>query len=541
MRQIHDVAADLGLHADDLVPCGRNVLKVELGALERPAQGAGRLILVSAITPTRSGEGKTLTSIGLAMGLSRIGRRSAVCLREPSLGPVFGIKGGGTGGGRSRVQPADAIDLHFTGDLHAVTSAHNLLAALIDNDLHFRQSELDPRRVTWRRVLDVNDRALRDVITGLGERAAGVPRQTGFDITAASEVLAVQGLAKTIDDLRERLAAIVVGRDEAQRFVTAGSLGAGGAMALLLRDALLPNLVQTSEGTPAFVHGGAFANVAHGCSSLLATRLACHVADEVVTEAGFAFELGGEKFLQIKCRKAGLWPRCVVLVVTAKALVEHGGGEARPDPAALTRGFANLDHHIANVRRFGLEPVVAVNVFADDSDDELAAIEAHCNSRGVRAARHTAYAEGGAGAEALARAVTETIGAQATPPQPRFLYELEDSYEEKLRILATQLYGAKDIVIERLAKRQLRRFSRAGYGNLPVCVAKTPFSLGEGTAVPIPSPDSKIHVTEARLSAGAGFVVALTGRTVTMPGLPKKPSAREISVESDGSASGLGE
>jgi len=531
VRDLVDVARELGLEPADLLPCGRAAAKVELRALERTGGGAGRLVLVSAMSPTRAGEGKTTVSVALAMGLRTLGRRAAVCLREPSLGPVFGLKGGGTGGGRAQVVPGDAINLHFTGDLHAVTSAHNLLAALVDNALHFLHGDLDPRRTTWRRVLDVNDRALRNVVTGLGERGGGVPRDTGFSITAASEVMAALCLAESHADLEARLARVVVGRSIGSRFVTAGELDAAGPMTALLRDALLPNLVQTSDGGPALVHGGPFANIAHGCSSVLATRLALRYADDVVTEAGFGFDLGGEKYLHIKARgRPDLWPRCVVLVATVRAVRAHG----RDD---LEAGLANLDHHLERVAAFGLPVVVALNAFADDAEDDLRALEAHLERRGVTSARCHGYHEGAPGAVDLARAVAPLL--DAAPPAPRALYPLEADYADKLTTLAREVYGADGVWIDPKARRRLRRFAKAGYADLPVCVAKTPYSLSDAPDALGRPRGFTVSVRDAELAAGAGFVVALTGEVVTMPGLPRHPNAGAIRLDGEGKVEGV--
>ncbi len=527
LRPIADVAASLGLPADAVVPYGAHKAKVDLAVLEE-GPPRGRLVLVSAITPTKAGEGKTTVSVGLAMGFQAIGVRSAVCLREPSLGPVFGIKGGGTGGGRAQVEPADEINLHFTGDIHAIGAAHNLLAALVDNELHFGGERLlDPRRVTWPRVLDMNDRALRAIVVGLGGRTGGVPRESRFDITAASEVMAIHGLSESMEDLERRLGRIVVGRDRTRRPVTAADLGAPSAMAVLLREAIRPNLVQTREGTPAFVHGGPFANIAHGCSSVLATRVALRSAEVVVTEAGFGFDLGGEKFLHIKARGAGLWPEAVVLVATVRALRAHGGGD-------LAAGFANLDHHLRSVRAFGLQPVVAVNVFPDDTPEDLRQVLRHCERQGVPAAPCRAFAEGGEGATDLARTVLQAL----RPSAPRFLYEPDAPYVQKIEAVARTLYGASGVTLSPQALRGLREIEEAGL-HLPICVAKTPLSLSDDPKRGgLPRGDHDIHVTSVRLSAGAGFVVVLLGDVMTMPGLPREPAARRIRIE-DGRAVGL--
>ncbi|MCB9597835.1 MAG: formate--tetrahydrofolate ligase [Sandaracinaceae bacterium] len=527
MKPIQDVAHDLGVNPALVLPYGRGKAKIDLAALEGSKADA-KLVLVSAITPTKAGEGKTTTSIALGMGLANIGERAVVCLREPSLGPVFGIKGGGTGGGRAQIEPAADINLHFTGDIHAITSAHNLLSALIDNDLHFGgKSGLDPRRVTWPRVMDMNDRALRGVLVGLGGMNGGVPRETRFDITAASEVMAIMGLATSRENLRERLGKIVVGQNAKREPVTAKDLGADSAMTALLLDALSPNLAQTREGTPALVHGGPFANIAHGCSSILATRMGMAHADIVVTEAGFGFDLGGEKFLDIKCRAAGLWPHAIVLVATVRALAAHGDG-------SLVEGLANLDHHLESVRRFGVTPVVAINVFPDDSAEDLATVVEHCAAQGVACAPSRGFSDGGPGAAELATVVRDALG-EAT--EPRFLYPLEASYQDKIEAVARGIYGADRVVIDPGAARVLSRLEQDGV-RLPICVAKTPLSISDDPSLVNRPRGFAITVREARLSAGAGFVILLTGDVMTMPGLPKVPAAANVRIV-DGRIVGL--
>ena len=545
MRTMADLADELGLHADDVVSLGHGKAKVELAALERPARGRGRLVLVSAITPTAAGEGKTTVSVGLAMGLRKLGRKVAVCLREPSLGPVFGIKGGGTGGGKATLVPATDINLHFTGDMHAITSAHNLLAAMVDNDLNFgAASGLDARRTTWPRAMDMNDRALRDVVVGLGGANGSVVRESRFDITAASEVMSVLCLSESFDDLRQRLQRIIVGRRKDFSYVTAGDLQAHEAMAALLQHAIKPNLVQTAEGGPAFVHGGPFANIAHGCSSVLATRMAMRYADDVVTEAGFGFDLGGEKFLDIKCRGADIWPRCVVLVATARALAAHGGADPKApggfDPAALERGLAHLDRQFKNAQAFGLTPILAVNVFESDSPEAIQRVVAHAAERGVVACPVEAFARGGDGAVVLAEAVGQVLDAtDAAPPTARHLYDLGASYPEKITAVAKTIYGASGVVVEALAKRELGRIAKAGFGNLPVCIAKTHLSLSDQPQGGGLAEGFDVHVRSARLSAGAGFVVALLGDIMTMPGLPKEPAAMRVEFDDAGNVRGL--
>ncbi len=526
LRPISEVAADLGVHPSHVLPYGRNQAKIDLTALgDTPSKA--RLVLVSAMTPTKSGEGKTTTSVGLAMGLAKIGVRSVACLREPSLGPVFGIKGGGTGGGRAQLEPAADINLHFTGDIHAISSAHNLLAALIDNDLHFGgKSGLDVWRTTWPRVMDMNDRALRHILVGLGGRNGGVPRETRFDITAASEVMAIVGMATSEADLQERLARIVVGRARKRVPVTAADLNAAGAMTALLRNAIKPNLVQTREGTPALVHGGPFANIAHGCSSILATRVGMQYSDVVVTEAGFGFDLGGEKFLDIKCRAAGIWPNVIVLVATVRAIRSHGDGD-------LAAGLANLDHHLDAVAQFGVPAVVAVNAFPDDTEQDLAFVAAHCKARGVDAVPSHVFSRGGEGGIAMAEAVRSAL----SDTTAKYTYDVEDSYEDKVAAVATKIYGAAGVAIEPKAKRALSRLEDEGV-TLPICVAKTPLSISDDPKKIGRPRDFEITVREVRLSAGAGFVVLLTGDVMTMPGLSRVPSANNVKVV-DGRVTGL--
>ncbi len=549
MRPITEVATELGLSPEHVIPYGRDKAKIELAALSGPPKGAGRLILVSAINPTPAGEGKTTTSIGLAMAMRRRGKRAVLCLREPSLGPVFGIKGGGTGGGKATLVPSNEINLHFTGDLHAITSAHNLLSAMIDNSLHFRESiagapGLDPRKVTWGRALDMNDRALRSVLVGLGGVNGGVPREERFDITAASEVMAIVALAQDHADLQARLARIRIGESLDKRPLTAGDLGAEGAMTALLRDALLPNLVQTAEGGPAFVHAGPFANIAHGCNSVLATRLGLQYGDYVVTEGGFGLDLGGEKFLDIKCRALGAWPRAIVLVATLRALKMHGGAPVarcgEPDSAALERGLDHLAKHLETCAAFGLPAVVAINVFPTDTEDELALVQSHAKALGAIMARCEGYARGGEGGEALADAVTSVVDASDTaPPRPRHLYELSEPAEEKIRHVARTVYGAREVLFSAAASRELQRARELGYGELPVCMAKTQLSLSDDPARRGRPRDFDVTVREVRIAAGAGFLVALTGDIMTMPGLPREPAARRVKLLDDGRITGL--
>jgi formate--tetrahydrofolate ligase len=545
LRPIHDVANDLGLHPDDVIPWGRHKAKVSLDAFARRANAPqGRLVLVSAINPTPAGEGKTTTSVGLAMGLSKRGRRAVAALREPSLGPVFGLKGGGTGGGRASLEPAQDINLHFTGDIHAITAAHNLLAAMVDNALSFRDAvELDARNVRWRRAMDMNDRALRQVVVGMG-KGNGPLRETAFDITAASEVMAILCLATSAKDLEARLGRIIVGTTASGKPVRANDLGAAPAMTALLMDALMPNLVQTREGTPAVVHGGPFANIAHGCNSILATRLALAYGDDVVTEAGFGFDLGAEKFLDIKCRVGGLWPRGVVLVATHRALKMHGGVPVAragdPDLGALERGLDHLGKHLDTLAHYGLPAVVAVNAFPNDAEDEAEALQQYVTARGVGVARCEGFARGGDGALALADATLEMLAkTDAHPPTPRYVYELSDPPEEKVRKIARTVYGADGVTFTAAARKDLDAAVQLGGAELPVCMAKTHLSLSDDATKPGRPKGFTINVREVRLAAGAGYLVALTGEIMTMPGLPREPAAKRVVVHDDGRVTGL--
>ncbi len=544
MRPILDLAGErLGLPADALIPYGHHKAKLSHDAIanlkDRPR---GKLVLVTAMTPTPAGEGKTTTSVGLNDGLNHIGVRAQVCLREPSLGPCFGMKGGAAGGGRAQVLPMEDINLHFTGDFHAVTATHNLLAAMIDNHLHWGNDlGIDPRRVSWKRVMDMNDRALRTIVAGLGGPAHGVPREDGFDITVASEVMAILCLAADLEDLQARLARMIVAQRHDKTPVTAGDLGADGAMAVLLKDALQPNLVQSIDHSPAFIHGGPFANIAHGCNSVLATHAALALNDVVVTEAGFGADLGAEKFLNIKCRQSGLRPDAVVLVCTVRTLKMQGGvtkdSLGEPDPAAVTRGGANLARHIANLGRFGLKPVVAINHFVKDTGDEIEAVRALCAEHGVTAVLARHWAEGGPGAADLARAVMATLDGPA--PQVDLLYPDDMPLADKIRTVATEIYGASDIALNDVARRSLEAFQDQGFGHLPVCIAKTQYSFSADPSVLGAPSGHVLPVREARLAAGAGFVVAVCGDIMTMPGLPRKPAALGIGLDGDGQIVGL--
>ncbi|MCW5836590.1 MAG: formate--tetrahydrofolate ligase [Labilithrix sp.] len=548
-RPISRVAEDLGLGPDDYLPYGRGKAKLDLALLARPARAKGRLVLVTAINPTPAGEGKTTTSIALAMGMRRLGKSAVLALREPSLGPVFGVKGGGTGGGKASLTPADDINLHFTGDIHAITTAHNLLSALVDNATYFGETiadkgEIDARQISWGRALDMNDRFLRRCIVGLGGKAHGVPREERFDITAASEVMAILALASSHEDLERRLARVVVAHTHQGNPVTAGDLGAAGAMTAVLRDALQPNLVQTEEGGPAIVHAGPFANIAHGCNSVLATRLAMSLGDYAITEAGFGFDLGGEKFLDIKCRQANIWPRALVLVATLRALKMHGGAPVKtcgePDAARLKEGIAHLEKHLETARSFGLTPIVAINVFPTDTPEEIALVEQAVTALGARFARSEGFAKGGEGALELARTVTEVVDAtDADPPKPKYVYELSDPPREKIRKIARTVYGATGVVFTAAADKSLERFAALGGAELPICMAKTQLSFTDDPAVPGRPRDFTITVRDVRLSAGAGFLVALTGEMMTMPGLPRVPASRGIKLMPDGRIKGL--
>jgi formate--tetrahydrofolate ligase len=547
MRAIHEVAADLGLTPDDIQPWGPDVAKVRPQVAFRDDPLAARLVLVTAITPTPAGEGKTTCTVGLTQAARRLGVKATCALREPSLGPVFGQKGGGTGGGESRLEPSARINLHFTGDLHAVTSAHNLLAALADNHVYFRTPaggdghELDPRQMTFRRVMDMNDRFLRRTVIGLGGKAMGVPREDGFDITAASEVMAILCLSRDYADLKERLGRILLGFSREGAPLYAREVGAQGAMAALLRDALLPNLVQTREGAPALVHGGPFGNIAHGCNSLVATRLALRRADVVFTEAGFGFDLGAEKFLDIKCRAAGIWPHAVVLVATLRALKFHGGVPAaesgRENANALARGMENLEKHLESVRQFGLEPIVALNVRAGDTEAEQRYVLERLRQSGVEADLADVFGRGGAGAMALAEKVVAR--ARAATPRPLFTYELADPPETKIRKIARAIYGAADVDFTVTAKTQLDRAIRLGFAEAPICMAKTHLSLSDDEKRVGRPRDFEMTVREVRIAAGAGFLVPLTGEILTMPGLPKHPHALDVDLSPDGTIVGV--
>jgi formate--tetrahydrofolate ligase len=532
-RRVQEVARELGLDLDAILPHGHYIAKIPIEELaKREDAPSGRLILVSAMSPTPQGEGKTTTTIGLADGLRRVGERSIICIREPSLGPYFGIKGGGTGAGKSQVSPAEAINLHFAGDMYSVEKANNLLAAMVDNHLqHGNELAIDPRRIVLRRVIDLNDRALREIFIGLGGVKHGIPRKDGFNITPASEVMAVLCLARDFADLGERLGRMVIGFTYKGQPILARDIQAVGAMQVLLRDAINPNLVQSMEGTPAFVHGGPFANIAQGTNTAIATRLALKLSDYVVTEAGFGTDLGAEKFFHIKCRSAGLDPSAAVIVATAKAVAYHGG-------CSNSGGLGNLAKHIENIRCFGLDPVVAINKFDDDKPADLARIVKFCEKQDVEAMVCTNFSEGGAGAVILAEAVVRSVKKHGKK-KLRFLYPLSQTLDQKISAIATRLYGADGVDFDGQAKSDLDLLTKQGYGQLPVCIAKTPLSLSDNPKLLGRPGGFRITVNELRLSAGAGFVVAICGNIVTMPGLPKVPAAARIKILPDGKAVGL--
>ncbi len=543
-RPILDVAREkLGIGPEHLEPYGHFKAKVSMDYVKSlKSRPNGKLVLVSAITPTPAGEGKTTTTVGLTDALNHIGKKAMLCLREPSLGPSFGMKGGAAGGGYAQVVPMEDINLHFTGDFHAITSANNLLAAMIDNHIYWGNAlGIDQRRVAWRRVLDMNDRALRQIVSSLGGVANGFPREDGFDITVASEVMAIFCLAGDLDDLKKRLANIIVGYTRERKPVRAGDLKAHGAMTALLKEALAPNLVQTLEGTPAFVHGGPFANIAHGCNSVLATTTALKLCDYVVTEAGFGADLGGEKFLDIKCRKAGIAPDCAVLVATIRALKMHGGVKKEDlkteNLKALEAGMANLARHVENVQKFGIVPVISINRFSADSDAEIALVKERCGKLGVEALMADHWAEGGKGAADVARAVVKI--AESGKSRLKLLYPDDMPLLEKIRTIAKEIYRAKDISADKPVRDQLAAFEAMGYGQCPVCIAKTQFSFSTNPDAKGAPVDHVINVREVRLSAGAEFVVAICGEIMTMPGLPKVPAADSIDVGPDGKIVGL--
>ncbi|HWP95794.1 MAG TPA: formate--tetrahydrofolate ligase [Syntrophomonadaceae bacterium] len=542
MKPIIEVAESLGLHEDDIELYGKYKAKVSLEVMERFKNKAdGKLVLVTAINPTAAGEGKTTTTVGLGQALNRMGTKAVIGLREPSLGPSFGVKGGAAGGGYAQVVPMEDINLHFTGDIHAVSTAHNLLAALLDNHIHHdNRLNIDPRQVVWRRALDLNERALRNIVLGLGGKINGVPRESGFDISVASEVMAALCLAQDLMDLKERFRRIVVAYTYDGREVTAADLKAAGSMALLAKDAIKPNLVQTLENTPAFVHGGPFANIAHGANSIVATRLGLKLGDVMVTEAGFGADLGAEKFFNIVCRYGGFTPDAVVLVASIKALKNHGGLKkeqwGEPNLAALEKGLANLEKHLENLQKFGVSIVVALNEFPSDSKEEIELLREKCKSMGVEMALSRVWAEGGAGGLELGEKVMEAV---QRPSSFRFLYDLEQSLPDKIQTICREIYGADAVKYAPTALRTLERLKEQGYSHLPVCIAKTQYSLSDNASLLGRPRGFDIQVREVRLSAGAGFIVPLAGDVMTMPGLGKTPAAEKIDILEDGTILGL--
>jgi len=543
MQKITEVAAKLGISEDDIELYGKYKAKLSYDLIRRVKDKKdGKLILVTAITPTPAGEGKSTTTVGLAQGLAKLGKKVIVALREPSLGPCMGIKGGAAGGGYSQVVPMEDINLHFTGDFHAITSAHMLLAAMLDN--HIQQGNalnIDPRRIAWKRVVDMNDRELRNIVVGLGGKAHGVPRQDGFDITVASEVMAILCLASSLHDLKERLAKIIVAYDYNGNPVTAGQIKAQGAMAALLKDAVKPNLVQTLENVPAIIHGGPFANIAHGCNSVMATQTGLKLADYTITEAGFGADLGAEKFFDIKCRYAGLKPDAAVIVATVRALKMHGGVPKTdlktPNVEAVKKGLVNLEKHIENVKKFGVPCVVAINIFAQDTAEELEAVREHCAKHGVNVALSDVFAKGGEGGIDLAKEVIALADSGESKFAP--IYPLDMSLKGKIETIAKEIYGADGVNYTKEADKALKEFEELGYGNLPICMAKTQYSFSDDPALLGRPSGFKITIRNCRIAAGAGFIVVLTGDVMTMPGLPKVPAAEKIDVTDDGVISGL--
>ena len=541
-RRIEDIAASAGIPADALSPYGRLIAKVDPAQI--PGAPDAKLILVTAINPTPAGEGKTTVSVGLADGMTKLGKKSMLALREPSLGPVFGMKGGATGGGYAQVLPMEQINLHFTGDLHAITAANNLLAAMVDN--HIQQGNrlgIDPRQVSWRRCLDVNDRQLRQIVSGIGGKPNGMPREDGFDITAASEVMAVFCLAKDLTDLKARLARLQVARTFDGRPVTAGDLHAQGAMAALLKDAIQPNLVQTIDGTPCLMHGGPFANIAHGCNSVIATTTAMKLADYVVTEAGFGADLGAEKFLDIKCRMSGIWPSAVVLVATVRALKAHGGCPkaelAKENLACLEKGLPNLLTHLDHIRNVWKRPViVAINRFVSDTEAEMALLRSACEQAGAPVALCEGWAKGGEGVKELAQLVCDTVDNQQ-PCEPSYTYDLSLSLKEKIETIARRIYGAAEVSFGGSVLKQLAKLEEEGWRECPVCIAKTQYSMSDDPKALGAPVGHTLHIRQVRLSAGAGFVVVFAGDIIAMPGLPKVPAAENIDVNEDGQITGL--
>jgi formate--tetrahydrofolate ligase len=543
MKPIMEIGKSLGIPAKDLIPYGHTKAKVHLDYISSlSSKKDGKLILVTAINPTPAGEGKTTTTVGLGDGLNRIGKKAMVCLREPSLGPCFGMKGGAAGGGYAQIVPMEDINLHFTGDFHAITSAHNLLSAMIDNHIYWgNELGIDTRRVAWRRVMDMNDRALREIVCSLGGVANGYPREAGFDITVASEIMAILCLSTSIEDLERRIGQIVIAAKRDKGQILAKDIKAPGAMTVLLKDALMPNLVQTLENNPAFVHGGPFANIAHGCNSVMATKAGLKLADYVVTEAGFGADLGAEKFFDIKCRKAGLTPAATVIVATIRALKMHGGvakEELKKENAeALKKGLVNLGRHIENMKKFGVPIAVAVNHFVTDTDAEVEVIRSFCKEHGVEAFKCTHWAEGGKGVEALAKHVAELADRSSVQFKP--IYGDEMPLWDKIKTIAREIYRADDIVADKSVRDQLRSYESHGYGKFPICMAKTQYSFSTDPNLKGAPTNHIVPVREVRLSAGAEFIVVVCGDIMTMPGLPKVPSAEVIGLDAKGQIAGL--
>lgn len=536
LKDIYSIGEKIGIHREEIIPCGNYKAKISLEIFNRiNKRNDGKLILVTTINPTPSGEGKTTITIGLAQALAKLGKKVTLCIREPSLGPFMGTKGGATGGGYSQVLPMEDINLHFTGDMHAITSAHNLLASLLDNHIYYgNEYHIDPRYIVWPRVLDISDRSLRKVVVGLGGPENGVPHEEEFAITPASEVMAILCLSKDLNDLKERLGRIIVAYTYDNKPITASDLKAVGAMAVLLKDAIKPNLVQTVEGVPAFVHGGPFANIAHGTSSLIATKMALKLADYVVTEAGFGSELGAEKFFDIVCRVGKLKPDAVVMVVSIKALKRHGGGR---DLEAVKRGLSNLEKHIENISYFGVPMIVALNHFIDDEEEEIKVVEDYCESKGIPFAVADVWAEGGEGGIELAGKLIDLIRNNAS--NFKFLYDLDLSVKEKIKTIAEKMYGADRVVYTVTAEKDVSLCEELGLDKLPVCIAKTQFSLSDDPKLIGRPKGFKITVREIKFSAGAGFLVPMTGKITTMPGLPKKPLSESIDVDENGNILGI--
>ena len=543
MKPIMQIGKALGIPEKDLIPYGHTKAKVHLDYINTlSSKKDGKLILVTAISPTPAGEGKTTTTVGLGDGLNRIGKKAMVCLREPSLGPCFGMKGGAAGGGYAQIVPMEDINLHFTGDFHAITSAHNLLSAMIDNHIYWgNELGIDTRRVTWRRVMDMNDRALRDIVCSLGGVANGYPREAGFDITVASEIMAILCLSTSIEDLERRIGQIVIGAKRDKGQVLAKDIKAPGAMTVLLKDALMPNLVQTLENNPAFVHGGPFANIAHGCNSVMATKAGLKLADYVVTEAGFGADLGAEKFFDIKCRKAGLTPAATVIVATIRALKMHGGVAKeelkKENTEALKKGMVNLGRHIENMKKFGVPIAVAINHFVTDTDADIEVIRSFCKEHGVEAFKCTHWAEGGKGTEALAKHVAELADRSSVQFKP--IYGDDMPLWDKIKTIAREIYRADDIVADKSVRDQLRSYESQGYGKFPICMAKTQYSFSTDPNLKGAPINHIVPIREVRLSAGAEFIVVVCGDIMTMPGLPKVPSAEVIGLDAKGQIAGL--